>query len=143
MALSDAVTAIRARAESLWPSLEAAVPLAWRNDPFDKPVDGNGAPLPFVALDVRWNGGETITIGAPGSNRVRREGHIWAFAFIAQGAGQNRAHQLAGEFAGIFENQDFAGIVCEGMQPGGEADSEDGNLYGQSAAVPFYFDETA
>lgn len=137
MALSDAVAAVRARAESLWPALESAVPLAWPNENFEPPL------APFVTIEVRWNGGDFQSIGAPGNNIARREGHIWCFAFIPQGAGESRAHELAGKAAGIFEGQDFSGVVCQAAMPGGATDSEDGNYFGQSAAVPFVFDETA
>lgn len=143
MALSDAVAAIRSRAESLWPALEATVGLAWPNERFNLPLDANGAPSPFVMIELRWNGGEFVSIGAPGSNRARREGHIWCFAFIPQGTGESRAHDLAGKAAGMFEGQDFSGLVCWAQEPGGEADDQDGNYFGQSAAVPFWFDETA
>lgn len=143
MSLSTAVAAIKSRAESLWPGIEASVSLAWPNENFTRPVDGSGNANPFVMIEVRWNGGEFGSIGAPGSNIARRDGHIWCFAFVSQGAGQDRAHELAAEAAGMFEGQDFAGIVCEAMQPGGEADDEEGNYFGQSAAIPFSYDETA
>lgn len=143
MSLADAVAAVRSRAESLWPGIESAVPLAFPNENFQRPLDSAGAPLPFVMIELRWNGGDVITIGAPGDNVSRRDGQIWAHAFIPQGTGESRAHQLASEAAGMFENQDFAGLICAGMQPGGPADSEDGSYFGQSAAIPFTFDETA
>lgn len=120
------------------------MPLVWPNDDnFERPLDANGAPSPFVMVDIRWNGGDFMTIGAPGNNIARREGHIWLFAFTAQGIGQERAHELAAEAASIFEGQDFSGVVCAAMEPGGEADVEDGAYFGQSAAVPFDYDETA
>lgn len=146
MALSDAVAAIRTRAESLWPALEATVPLSWPNENPDPPlprVDANGTPLPFVVVELRWNGGEFGSIGSPGSNLARRQGHIWIFAYVARGSGESRAHELAAKAASMFEGEDFSGVVCEAMEPGGEADTEDGNLFGQSAAIPFDYDETA
>jgi hypothetical protein len=149
MSLSDAVAAVRSRAESLWPALEPLVPLAWPNEN----QDGSGNPLParntdgtsapWVMIELRWNGGEFVSIGAPGSNLARREGHIWCFAFIPEGSGESRAHELASKAAHLFEGQDFGGLVCQAMMPGGPADSEDGSYYGQTASVPFTFDETA
>lgn len=143
MSLKAAVAAIRSRAESLWPGIEASVPLTWPNENFARPIADNGAPAPFVMIELRWNGGEFQSIGAPGYNIARREGHIWIFAFVSQGGGEDRAHELAGEAAGMFEGQDFSGVVCEAMMPGGEADTEDGSYFGQSAAIPFLYDETA
>lgn len=146
MPLSDAVAAIRARAETLWPAIEATVPLAWPNENPDPPLPrmgANGTPEPFVMIELRWNGGEFESIGAPGSNIARRQGHIWIFAFVAQGSGESRAHQLVSRAADMFEGEDFSGVVCEAAMPGGEADTENGNLFGQSAAIPFDYDETA
>jgi len=143
MSLDTAIAAIRARAESLWPALEAAVPMAFPNEAFARPRSAAGAPLPFLVIEVRWNGGGFMSIGAPGYNLARRQGHIWVFAFIPQGTGEARAHQLAAAAAGMFEGQDFSGVVCEAMMPGGQADAEEGLYFGQSAAVPFDFDETA
>jgi ribosomal protein S18 acetylase RimI-like enzyme len=128
MPLQTAVAAIRNRVESQWS--EPDVVLAFPNENFRRPVDSKGAPQPFVMIEVRWNGGEFMSIGAPGNNLTRREGHIWAFAFVPQGSGEGLAHELAGEAASIFEGQDFAGIVCQAMSPGGPADSEDGLYYG-------------
>lgn len=143
MSLDTAIAAIRSRADTLWPALEPTVPLAWPNETFERPLDGNGSPLPWVLIEVRWNGGEFMSVGSPGSNLARREGHIWTFAFIGQGTGEQRAHELAAKAAGMFEGQDFGGVVCQASMPGGEADDEDGNYFGQGAAVPFDFDETA
>ncbi len=143
MSLDTAIAAIRARAESLWPGIESVVPLAFPNEAFERPTSDQGAPLPFVAIEIRWNGGGFMSIGAPGNNLSRRQGSIWAFAFIPQGSGEGVAHHLASEAAEMFEGQDFSGVVCGGMEPGGPVDSEDGAYYGQTAAVPFDFDETA
>lgn len=144
MSLSSAVTAIRARAESLWPGLEPDVPLAWPNEAFEKPIDSSTkGPLPFVMIETRWSGGEFVSIGSPGSNLARREGHIWIFAFIGQATGEGRAHQLIAEASGMFEGADFSGVVCQASEPGGDTRSDDGNYFGQAAAVPFNFDETA
>lgn len=118
------------------------MPLAWPNEQFDKPLDVNGNPAPFVMVEVRWSGGGFVSIGSPGSNLARRDGNIWIYAFIGEGTGEQRAHQLVGEMAGIFEGEDFSGVVCEAMSPGGDVDSEDGAYFGQSGSVPFQFDET-
>lgn len=139
-----AVTAIRERAEALWPGVEPAVTLGWENEAFAMPTDpATARPLPCVVIDVVWTGGDFMTIGSPGYNLARREGHVWAYAFIPRGTGQIRAHQLAARAARLFEGQDFDGVVCEAAMPGGPVSSEDGNYYGQSVSVPFQYDETA
>lgn len=142
MPFSTAVTAIRSRADTLWPAIEPTVPQTWPNEPFDRPLDVNGSPLPFVMIEVRWSGGGFESVGAPGSNLARRQGHIWVYAFVPQGTGEIRAHELVAKAADMFEGEDFSGVVCEAASPGGEVESEDGNYFGQSAAVPFDYDET-
>lgn len=149
MSLLTAFAAIRSRAETLWPGIEATVPLSFPNEITDTAGgalpsrDAEGDPAPFVVIDVRWNGGDFMSIGAPRDNLVRRDGLIWIFAFIPQGTGEARAHELVAECAEIFEGQDFLPVVCRAMSPGGDVDSENGLYYGQSASIPFYFDETA
>jgi hypothetical protein len=44
MSLSDAVSAVRSRAESLWPALEPTVPLAFPNENQDGRIAGNPEP---------------------------------------------------------------------------------------------------
>jgi hypothetical protein len=145
MSLDTVVDAVKARFESLWPSLEASVPVAWYNE--DEDWKGNplppSRPQPWIMIRVRWNGGEFISIGAPGSNLARRYGNIWVYVFVPRGSGEGHAHRLVAEASSIFEGQDFSGLVCQGMSPGGDVESEDGMYSGHSAAIPFDYDETA
>lgn len=143
MSFDTAIAAIRARAETLWPALEASVPLAFEGENFEKPIGPDQNQLPFVVIDPQWSGGEFVSVGAPGSNITRREGIIWIHAMIPQGIGVSRAHQLAAKAGSMFEGVDFAGIICWGMNPGGTAADEDGLYLGLSAEIPFYYDETA
>lgn len=144
MTLDVAVAAIRARSDALWPGIEPAVPISWPNEPFDKPVDPvTSTPLPFVVVEIMWNPITDGSIGSPGSNLARRFGHIWFYAFIPESVGEARAHQLASEAAGMFELQNFGTVVCEFAEPSGPAKPDDGNYFGQTVSVPFYFDETA
>ena len=138
--LSDAVSAIRGRMETLWP--ESSVMLAWPNENFSLPSsveDGN--PQSWVLVEVRWNPLNEGSIGSPGSNLARRFGHIWFYCFVPQGSGESRCHQLLSEAAAIFENADFSNVVCEGFEPGGIAETENGNFFGLAGSVPFNFDE--
>jgi len=140
MSLDAAVTAVRTRAETLWPGVEPSVTLAFEDDDFQAPQP----PAPWVMIEVIWGGGgEFLSVGSPGSNLARRPGHIWAHGFIPQGTGTVRAHQIASEAASMFEGADFGGLVCQAMQPGGPAGSENGNYFGQSVSIPFNFDESA
>jgi hypothetical protein len=144
MSLDTVASAIRLRADTLWPPLEPVIPLAWPNEDFERPIGSSGRPLPFVVIELRWSGGEFASVGAPGNNLTRREGHIWIFAFVPKGDGETRAHQLVARAISMFEGADFGGgILCQGAMIGGEADDEDGDYFGQCAAIPFDYDETA
>lgn len=140
MSYDLAVTAIQQRFEALWVATEPTVPICFENEAFNPPKPR----AEWIMLRVDWTGGDFITIGAPGNNVTRRLGHIWVHAFIPSGTGGvTRAHKMASEAGTIFEGQDFSGVVCEGAMPGGPAGSEDGAYYGQSVAIPFYYDEEA
>jgi hypothetical protein len=139
MSLDTVFAAIQARIEAAWPTIEPTVPLAYPNA-VSRPEASE-----FLLVDVTWVGGIPTTIGAPGANRVRRDGYIWLHAFITAGTGnQVRAFQIASRAATIFEEQNFADVVCIAMEPGGgQSGTEDGRWYGQSVAIPFWFDEDA
>lgn len=149
MSLDTVLDAVRVRAETLWPGIAPEVPLAWPNETADAAGgalpsrDASGAAKPFIRFDLSWNGGEFESVGAPGDNLARRQGSIWVYALVPQGSGARVAHRLAGQAGHMFEGADFGGIVCQAMSPGGAIDDENGLYYGQSASIPFTFDETA
>lgn len=123
-----------------WPTTEPDVPLDLQNRGFRPPKP----PGAFISLRVHWTTGDFLTIGSPGDNLVRREGLIWLYAYVPTGVdGIVRAHQLAAEGAAIFEGQNFEGVLCGAIAPGGPVESEDGNYTGTSCAIPFSFDEAA
>jgi hypothetical protein len=138
LSLDTVYADIKARIVAQWPLIEPNVPLAYPND-----LVGPSAEE-FLLVDVTWAGGEPVTIGAPGGNRVRRNGFIWLHAFIASGLGQVRAFEIASKAARVFEEQDFGEVVCSAMEPGaGQSGTDDGRWYGQSVAISFWFDESA
>lgn len=138
MSLDTVYADIKARIEAQWPALEPTVPIAYPNDLVEPTGDE------YLLVDVVWSGGDPVTIGAPGGNRVRRYGNIWLHAFIATGNGQSRAFVIAAKAAKVFEEQDFVSIVCSAMEPGaGQSGTDDGRWYGQSVNIPFWFDEDA
>gem|GEM_PF-7040850 len=63
---------------------------------------------------------------------------------VPTGSGRVLADTYAGQFASILEQQDFSGVVFSAAEPGGgQSGMVDGTYYGQSVAIPFYYDETA
>jgi hypothetical protein len=140
LSISTAVSDVHTKIESEWPSLESTVPLAYPNALLQPP----STTAEYLVVEVSWAGGAPATIGAPGNNRARRDGWIWLHAFVRAGKGDVRAFEIAAKAATIFEEKDFgaAGLVCSAMEPGaGQSGSTDGLWYGQSVAIPFFFDE--
>jgi len=138
LSLDTVFAAIKSRIVAQWPAIEPTVPLAYPNDLVEAVGDE------YLLVDVVWSGGDPVTIGAPGGNRVRRYGNIWLHAFTVAGSGQVRAFVIAAKAARVFEEQDFGSIVCSAMEPGaGQSGTDDGRWYGQSVNIPFWFDEDA
>ena len=93
MSLDTVFAAIQSRIAAQWPAIEPTVPLAYPNDLVEAVGDE------YLLVDVVWSGGDPVTIGAPGANRVRRYGNIWLHAFIAAGSGQARAFVIVAKAA--------------------------------------------
>lgn len=144
MSLDTAYDAVKTRAETLWPTVEPDVAVTFENArSFTVPTDADGKRLPWLLVEVDWIDGDQESIGAPGGNLVRYLGNIFVHAFIPRGTGASRAHQLAARAMAIFASKDFGGLVTQAGKPIGPNSSEDGQYFGQSAWVPFQFDETA
>jgi len=141
MSLGTAVSAIRSRMETQW--TDPTVMLIWPNENALPASAVDGGPQAWMMIEVRWNPENEGSIGAPGNNLARRFGHIWFYAFVPQGVGETLCHGLLSTAAAIFENADFNNVVCEGFEPGGEAEAENGNFFGLAGAVPFNYDEYA
>ena len=116
------------------------MPLAFESVGYQRDPAGTA----FLVVEVVWSGGEPASIGSPGNNLVRRRGSIWFHAMIPVGTDVDRALEIAQHAATIFENQDFGGVTCTAMEPGGgESGTDDGLYYGQSVSVSFFHDEAA
>lgn len=138
MSLDGAYSEIRTRITTVWPTLEAAVPLAFPDENFQEP----DPPAPWLFVEIRWSGGEIITIGAPGSNRARRDGWVSFSAMVPTGTGEQRGMQLIGKAGGMLEGQTVGSATFFGMEPGGGVSTTDSGLYtGQTADVSFYVDD--
>lgn len=136
-----AVTAVEARFRTAWAGHTPVL--------FEGGADADGKPFsapngPWVFVHVRWNGAENASVDGA---LKRRFGQVWVHAFIPANRVGREAHQLAARAATVFEDADFAGVRCFEAKPAGEADAAvanmpDGRWQGQSACIPFEFDET-
>lgn len=133
--------AIYERMRANWTATKVAYDNQRGGDSGIPPADANGQPLPWIALEVRWNRAEQASIGAPGQNLARRMGHIWITAWMARGTDAVLIDQLAAQAAAILEAKDFGGVVTEAAMPSGPADDGDGVYDGQAVAIPYELDE--
>lgn len=141
MDLTSAVAALKAQFKAGW--THADVPCAFPNESFDKPLDAQQQPLPFLVMRVDWNGSDTNTIGSPGSNRMRRHGILWFDVFVPLNSSDQELTTLMSDAASIFEHQDVPPVLCLEADPGGKPELEDGNYSGESISIAFTYDETA
>ena len=135
---AGAVAAMRARFESAW----TATPVAFQNEPFDKP----NPPSPWVYFEVLGNQSEIRGAGTPGDNIWLDEGHILIHVFVPVNSGdaQARAHAVAaGEIfraAGFYN--DGQGSIVRTAAPrvdGGGTASDDGNWFRMTCVIPFEY----
>jgi hypothetical protein len=139
--LKAATYALKSHFTGNWPHAE--IPCGFPNEPFDKPFDERQQPLPFLVKRIEWNGSETNTIGAPGDNRMRRMGLLWFDVLIPVGTSDDKLQSLMSDAGTLYENEDIGPVTCLEADPGGKAESDDGNYSGESIAIAFTYDETA
>jgi hypothetical protein len=138
LSLAAAYSEIRARIQAQWPTLEPTVPLSVPDENFQEPEP----PVPYLYFAVIWSGGEIITIGAPSSNRVRRDGWVKFIAMVPIGIGEQRGMDLIDKAISTVEGQDLGLVTFNGAEPGGQEATVDSGLYtAQVADVSFYFDD--
>jgi len=139
MSLDSAYALIRARFISQWQTIEPTVSYGFPNENFQRDPGGGE----FIIMEVKWLGGEGMTIGVPGFNRARRDGRVTLHCFVPIGTGQSRAMQMGSRAASIFEDQDLGGgVVFEAMMPGGgESGTDDGLYYGEAVDIPYSLSE--
>ncbi len=140
MSYDSCVAAIVARFEASWTTTAIRLP----NDTTDRPIAGDGSPLPFAYLEVIGGTDEQMSIGAPGNNLFRRRGTIVVHLFVPRGSGDGTALGYAVGAGDIFRAQTFGGLTCEGASIGGGETADDNGLYWRrSVSIPFWEDEAA
>jgi hypothetical protein len=79
-----------------------STPLHFENENIDLPVDGNGAALPFVYVEIYGDTLAQETMGAPGANHWLEEGVAYVYVMTPSGTGSAAARQSADTLLALF-----------------------------------------
>jgi|SRR5215207_7018639 len=118
-------------------------PVTWGNDGFEKPLSGDGSPLPWVAAAIEASAYGQESIGAfPASdNRWDADGWLYLFIHVASGSGRATLKTLTDVLMELFRgttllggNLDFPGKIS--ADNGGPAE-HDGAYYMRTISVPW------
>lgn len=134
MGFYSATQAIRDQFRVQWAALSNGYPVVYENQKTDD------APTPdsdiWARLTVRR--GEKTLVGIASNRRWRQPGYIYVDLFCKHGIGTKALEDLADDVLGIFQGQEFSGIVCRGTSC---ESLDDGTWYQISCRTEFYVDE--
>lgn len=118
-----------------WTAATIIGPNASDNEP---PQDGS----PYVQVDYPLSESRQLTIGSPGANVFREEGVFRLVIHAVRGAGVDAGLVWAAELAALFRNYDDGDgfRTFAPSPPTTDDDSESGNYYRLSIAVPYFYD---
>lgn len=141
--------AIQQRFRDNW-TLTAITSVAFENEQFDVPVDGNGTVQEWMYVEIIGGRGEIAGFGRRNANLIRRSGVIMFHAFTPLNSGGSRAVQLVEGASDIFATKSFSGIQCWAPNPPSPptGDTELGNRAVNGSwwrcysSVPFQYDQT-
>jgi hypothetical protein len=147
---AGAIAALRTAFAAAWAAAYPAVPIAYPNTipPAETwpPIDGSGAPVPWVYFEVIGNGAALRSCGAPGSLLWLYKAHIFVHVFVPADYGTDDAEAFAVAAGEIFRAQTFyqdgagAKIICYAPQTdGGAKDADNGNQWRITCSIPFEY----
>ena len=115
-------------------------PLAFENEEFVPPVDSEGRPTPFVAVEVTGNvyGQQSIGASTQATNRWDEEGQLWLHVFVRTSTGSSTARNYAKTLADLFRGTTLLSGDMEFMDASiglGEKGDDEGNYYRISVSV--------
>jgi hypothetical protein len=108
--------AIQQRFRDNW-TLTPITSVAFENEQFDVPVDGNGTVQEWLYIEILGGRGEIAGYGRPSATLIRRSGVIMFHAFTPLNSGGSRAIQLVESAASIFAVASFSGVQCWSPNP--------------------------
>jgi|SRR5215217_7119763 len=100
MASAAVYDAVRTYLTAQW----SACPIAFENEPFERPMDENGVPLPWIAMEMMGTvyGQQSIGARTQAENRWDEEGQLWLHVFVASGTGSSLVRGYAKQLADLF-----------------------------------------
>jgi hypothetical protein len=143
---AGAIAALRSAFAAAW----TATPIAYPNTPPPAatwpPIDGNGAPLPWVYFEVVGNGSTLRSLGLPGALLWLYKGHVFVHVFVPSDYGTDAAEAYAAAAGEIFRAQTFyqdgsgAKVICYAPETdGGQKDADNGNQWRITCTIPFEY----
>lgn len=110
MAIDPLNDAIRPYLSAAWTD----TPIAWPNEPFERPVDTGGSLLPYLIVDDSSATLSQESIGAAqGQNRWDKEGLLDVHIFVAAGTGTALANGYANSIEDLFRERTLASGALE------------------------------
>lgn len=82
--------------------------LCFENENIEAPYDANGAPLPFVYVEIYGDDLYQETVGAPGDNQWLEQGVTYIHVMVPSFTGTAAARQSADEIANLFRESPLA-----------------------------------
>lgn len=118
-------------------------PVYYENEFFDPPLDGSGAPLPFVYVEVFGDTFNQETTGSPGSNLWLEEGVTYLHVMVPSGAGTGTARQYVDDLIALFREVPLSTtggeLVMTQMSKGaGEPGKDFPNHWAQTATIHWH-----
>ena len=113
------------------------VPLAWPNEPFDKPEP----PAPWVLVEMSGHLLEAIEIGAASSNTWAEQGQVWCHCFVPSASGSDTARAVLKALSDLFRaNNPYRFVVFRAQSIGlGAPGDDDGAWWRLSMSVDWLY----
>lgn len=142
---AGAKAAIRSRLEANWTTTRITYMNERPAEPWP-PVDTNGAPAPWVNLEIQCNDAPIYATGQAGNNVYRYEGVVMVHVFMPEGMGTTLADQYAVTIGEIFRRKTFYNSTLghwvrteDPFPAGGNSRSDDGLWFGTTMSCQFAY----
>jgi hypothetical protein len=140
---ATAKAAIRAFIEANW----TALPVAWQNESFERPRDGDGNALPWVYIEILSTNGDGSAFGSIGKRVKTDTGLVAAHFFYPVGTGDADATAMATQFGEMLQLRSIGTAPAPRMESpmidGGGSGDDDGLYFRVSSSIPFRISYTA
>jgi hypothetical protein len=134
MPLDQVQTAVETFLTANW----STTPIAFENDGFQPPTNGNGDVLPWLLVEL--NGGlyeqRTLGTGNATTDFWSDSGTVWIHIFVASGSGSLIAKQYGSALASLFQGRTLSPNIQFGdITMAASGGTQDGNDWGLSLSI--------